>query len=342
MAVINDKQNAANGSYEAGVINSTNYYAFGGLMPGRSFTLSEANAYRYGFNGKENDNEVKGAGNQQDYGMRIYDPRIGKFLSVDPITYQYPELTPYQFASNTPIWALDVDGLEGGIANIMGGGNVIDAATAKTIVTNNWFQEPASFWMRQGLAFQMNAIQPVPVYNSNSYPGMTKGQYIAASMSQSLINHNHTSQQFSSGARTRLPQQPHVEVEAEVTLPKLRVVKESDVGDLREAYVAQVTRGQIAKVDGKDIVVRSRDGKLGATVDVISEKGDFITVGGANKAGKKEGKFLSTVSSLKKIANERGVKAQAYMADNTPDALISKLEKVLGKENVFKIKDKKD
>jgi len=71
-----------------------------------------SNAYRYGFNGKENDNEVKGQGNQQDYGMRIYDPRIGKFLSVDPITNQYPELTPYQFASNTPIQAIDLDGQE--------------------------------------------------------------------------------------------------------------------------------------------------------------------------------------------------------------------------------------
>ena len=32
--------------------------------------------------------------------MRIYDPRVGKFLSTDPITDKYPELTPYQFASN--------------------------------------------------------------------------------------------------------------------------------------------------------------------------------------------------------------------------------------------------
>ncbi|MEZ2442984.1 RHS repeat-associated core domain-containing protein [Chitinophaga sp. RCC_12] len=46
--------------------------------------------YRYGFNGKENDNEVKGEGNQQDYGMRIYDPRLGRFLSVDPLTKGYP------------------------------------------------------------------------------------------------------------------------------------------------------------------------------------------------------------------------------------------------------------
>ena len=59
--------------------------------------------YRFSFNGKENDNEVKGDGNQQDYGMRIYDNRTGKFLSVDPLTKEYPELTPFQFASNNPI-----------------------------------------------------------------------------------------------------------------------------------------------------------------------------------------------------------------------------------------------
>jgi len=79
-------------------------------MPGRKFT-STTN-YRYGFNGKEEDDEVKGDGNQQDYGMRIYDPRLGRFLSVDPITSTYPMLTPYQFASNSPILGIDLDGLE--------------------------------------------------------------------------------------------------------------------------------------------------------------------------------------------------------------------------------------
>jgi len=44
--------------------------------------------------------------------MRIYNPALGRFLSVDPITAQYPELTPYQFASNTPIESIDRDGLE--------------------------------------------------------------------------------------------------------------------------------------------------------------------------------------------------------------------------------------
>ncbi len=91
------------------MIGSEKINPFGMVMPERNNNISD---YRFGFNGKENDNEVKGDGNQQDYGMRIYDPRLGKFLSVDPISKDYPELTPFQFASNTPIQAIDLDGLE--------------------------------------------------------------------------------------------------------------------------------------------------------------------------------------------------------------------------------------
>ncbi len=53
------------------------------IEPGRKF-VQGVKKFRYGFNGKENDNEVKGEGNQQDYGFRIYDLRLGKFLSLDP------------------------------------------------------------------------------------------------------------------------------------------------------------------------------------------------------------------------------------------------------------------
>jgi hypothetical protein len=44
--------------------------------------------------------------------MRIYDPRLSKFLSVDPLLDKYPELTPYQFANNSPIANIDLDGEE--------------------------------------------------------------------------------------------------------------------------------------------------------------------------------------------------------------------------------------
>ena len=79
-------------------------------MPGRKYAAD--GVYRYGFNGKENDNEVKGEGNQQDYGMRVYDPRLGKFLSVDPLTKEYPWNSSYAFAENDVIRNVDLDGAE--------------------------------------------------------------------------------------------------------------------------------------------------------------------------------------------------------------------------------------
>lgn len=86
-------------------------------MPGRQFSIG---GYRFGFNGKEMDNEVEGNGNQYDYGFRIYNPRLARFLSVDPLTNKYAELTPYQFASNRPIDCIDIDGLESGAGAMPG------------------------------------------------------------------------------------------------------------------------------------------------------------------------------------------------------------------------------
>lgn len=129
LVTISDKKighDAGNGTidyYNADVVTANDYYSFGSLMPGRNYNALGAKDYRYGFNGKENDNEVKGEGNQQDYGFRIYDPRVGRFLSTDPLTKSYPWYTPYQFASNSPIVSIDMDGLEGFVATGMPLGN---------------------------------------------------------------------------------------------------------------------------------------------------------------------------------------------------------------------------
>jgi RHS repeat-associated protein len=58
------------------------------------------------------DNETYGAGNEYDYGFRIYNPRLGKFLSVDPLTKSFPWYSPYHFAGNSPILNIDLDGME--------------------------------------------------------------------------------------------------------------------------------------------------------------------------------------------------------------------------------------
>ncbi|WP_245189412.1 RHS repeat domain-containing protein [Lunatimonas salinarum] len=72
-----------------------------------------AGAYLYGFNGKEEDSSGEwGSKSHYDYGFRIYNPSIAKFLSVDPLAADYPWYTPYQFAGNNPIRFVDLDGLE--------------------------------------------------------------------------------------------------------------------------------------------------------------------------------------------------------------------------------------
>ena len=124
LAVVSDTRTGvdsdANGSfnyYEPDVLASNEYYPFGMNMPGsRSYALGGAATYRYGFSGKEKDPKAEWGGlNHYDYGFRIYNPAIGRFLSVDPLAKQYPMLTPYQFASNCPVWATDIDGLEAGV-----------------------------------------------------------------------------------------------------------------------------------------------------------------------------------------------------------------------------------
>ena len=117
MVTVTDKrlQHTTNGTavdyYQADVATAQEYYSFGALMPARTYPTT-GKVYRYGFNGKENDNEVKGTGNQQDYGMRIYDPRLVRFMSVDSLAKKFPELSSYQFGSNSPILNIDLDGLE--------------------------------------------------------------------------------------------------------------------------------------------------------------------------------------------------------------------------------------
>jgi RHS repeat-associated protein len=81
-------------------------YSGGMPMPGRTYN---GNDYRYGFNGKENDPET---GGRLDYGLRIYDPNTGKFLSVDPVSNEFPWNSTYSFAENDVIRCIDLEGAE--------------------------------------------------------------------------------------------------------------------------------------------------------------------------------------------------------------------------------------
>jgi RHS repeat-associated protein len=112
LTTITDSRKAvANGNlidhFEPQISSVSDYYPFGMLQPGRNFNSPD---YRFGFNGKENDNEVKDNGNSYDFGVRMYDPRLGRWLSIDPLAAKYPELSPFIFTKCNPIIFIDPNG----------------------------------------------------------------------------------------------------------------------------------------------------------------------------------------------------------------------------------------
>src|SRR5690554_7044453 len=75
--------------------------------------ISCVGSYRYGFNGMEGDPEVKGNGNSYTTEFRQYDPRVGRWLSLDPLMAKYPHQSGYAAFNNNPIYFTDPTGLEG-------------------------------------------------------------------------------------------------------------------------------------------------------------------------------------------------------------------------------------
>lgn len=112
LAVVNDQVlsldsdlNDEVDGYHATVIMVADYSPFGVELDGRS---SDSQHYRFGFNGKEKDDEIKGSGNSYDFGERMYDPRIGRFFNLDPDSRSFE--SPYAFGANNPIAYVDIDG----------------------------------------------------------------------------------------------------------------------------------------------------------------------------------------------------------------------------------------
>ncbi|MGV7108071.1 thrombospondin type 3 repeat-containing protein [Flavobacterium sp. U410] len=89
------------------VMGYNDYYPFGMTIPGRSYF---SQIYRYGFNGMEKDDEIKGEGNSISYTERNYDPRIGRWTNPDRFAPIIASQSPYSYALNNPIYMVDQDG----------------------------------------------------------------------------------------------------------------------------------------------------------------------------------------------------------------------------------------
>ncbi len=76
-------------------------------MPGRHGNTSD---YRYGFQGQEMDDEIKGEGNSYTTHYRQYDPRLMRWTSLDPKYSKYPDMSPYSAYGNNPNIYVDKQG----------------------------------------------------------------------------------------------------------------------------------------------------------------------------------------------------------------------------------------
>ncbi|GAA0875182.1 hypothetical protein GCM10009118_15910 [Wandonia haliotis] len=94
--------------YDPVLLSWSDYYAFGMTMPGRNGGVG----YRYQFNGMEHDSEVSGNGNSYTTEFRQYDPRLGRWKSLDPLMSKFPHISPYVGFANNPVYYTDPYGLE--------------------------------------------------------------------------------------------------------------------------------------------------------------------------------------------------------------------------------------
>ena len=101
---------------------------FGMLLTGRNW--ESGGQYRYGFNGKENDDETYGNNNAIDFGARVYDARLGRWMSVDGFSAKYPFLSGYNFCQNSPLWCKEINGYIFDYSNL----SEADAASLKAYI----------------------------------------------------------------------------------------------------------------------------------------------------------------------------------------------------------------
>ena len=92
----------------AQIISYEEYHPYGTTSYRSGRTETEVSLKRYKYVGKERDEET----GLYYYGARYYAAWLCRFVSVDALQFKYPIYTPYQYAGNRPIIAIDIDGLE--------------------------------------------------------------------------------------------------------------------------------------------------------------------------------------------------------------------------------------
>ncbi|WP_276381600.1 DUF6443 domain-containing protein [Flavobacterium sp. H4147] len=90
------------------IVQENNYYAFGLTQKGYNGAINGTDN-KYKFSGKDLQDEL--GLNMYDYGMRNYDPALGRWMNIDPLAELSRRWSPYNYAYNNPNYFIDPDGM---------------------------------------------------------------------------------------------------------------------------------------------------------------------------------------------------------------------------------------
>jgi RHS repeat-associated protein len=97
------------------------------MQEGRQFVGGMG--YRYGFGAQERDEQLS---ETYSYKFRLYDSRLCRLLSVDPISFQYPWNSSYAFAENKVVRCTDLEGMEAFLVGIKNNGEPVISISNRT------------------------------------------------------------------------------------------------------------------------------------------------------------------------------------------------------------------
>ena len=115
--------------------------------------------YMYKYNGKEFQDEL--GLNMYDYGFRNYDPALGRWMNLDPLAEKYTQMTPYNYAANTPTLFVDYDGKDFGL-------NIDHEKKTITVTGTYYFDNMEAFndnkyaisdWNKLGGTYEVDGVE---------------------------------------------------------------------------------------------------------------------------------------------------------------------------------------
>ncbi|MBI2967242.1 MAG: hypothetical protein HYY40_05450 [Bacteroidetes bacterium] len=297
------------------VLSVQNTYPGGFLEVGRNYNTTQS---RFGYTGKESIDEVYGVKNLYDLDERLYDPRILRIPTTDALFRSYPWYTPYQYAGNNPIWAIDLEGLEEYIVNNRYNPSGQLIRTRITIVRDlkTGARKNSELVDRNGNRITHKKVIEIHRYdNGKMFKSPTFTDELDSEQKRVMKEGEHNQNRVKSPTSIILSEdfytsQKFKDVEEEIFIAEFEY---QPIFEIQETFTANIA---FELYNNSDVYSRLVQSYLDAVANrIIANEDEIIQISGLNQT-----QYLKVVSELKK----RGVSEKKIRNDLKTDELVTK------------------